>query len=100
MSSYAYCDNNSKEIHQVDKLGTLLKLVGETSRLKLLCMLRQKEHCVCELVEHLDLSQSLISHHLQDLKEKGIVSDEKRGSYVYYALTEEGRRITDLIFQI
>ncbi len=100
MCSYVCCTPNSKESVKVDNLSAILKLVGETSRLKLLCLLRQNEHCVCELIEHVNLSQSLISHHLQDLKENNLVSDEKRGPYVYYALTEEGRRVTDLIFQI
>lgn len=100
MSSYSCCKNETKEIKQVTKLSELLKLVGDPSRLKLLCILRQKEHCVCELIDHVSLSQSLISHHLQDLRKIGIVSDEKRGQYVYYSLTGEGRRVTDLIFQI
>lgn len=100
MDSYVCCTNNSSEIGRVEELGSLLKVLAETSRLKLLCMLRQNEHCVCELIEHLGLSQSLISHHLQDLKESKLVSDEKRGSYVYYSLTSEGKRITDLIFKV
>ena len=100
MDSYICCVNDSNEIGRVEELGSLLKVLAETSRLKLLCMLRQNEHCVCELIEHLNLSQSLISHHLQDLKENNLVSDEKRGSFVYYSLTKEGRRITDLIFRI
>jgi len=45
------------------------------------------------MMKHVDLSQSLISHHLRDLKEVGIVSDEKQGLRVYYSLTEEGKRI-------
>lgn len=40
-------------------------------------------------MDHVDLSQSLISHYLKDLKEIGIVIDEKRGFRVYYVLTEE-----------
>lgn len=100
MSSYVCCENDSQEITKVDSLSHLLKIVGEPSRLKILCMLRQNEHCVCELIDHIKLSQSLISHHLQDLKESGIVVDEKRGSFVYYALTLKGRKTTDLIFQL
>ncbi len=100
MGSYSCCTKDTKELSQVNKLSNLLKLVGDPSRLKIICILRQKEHCVCELIEHLELSQSLISHHLQDLKNIGIVSDEKRGQFVYYSLTEEGRRVTNLIFQI
>jgi len=51
-------------------------------------------------MEHVELSQSLISHHLKDLKEINVVQDEKRGLYVYYSLTKRGKEITDLLFQI
>lgn len=68
--------------------------------MKLLCILRRGEHCVCELMDHVDLSQSLVSHHLKDLKEIGVVIDEKRGLRVYYSLTDKGIHITNLLFQI
>ena len=100
MSSYVCCSRSSNESKQVTKISDLLKIVSEESRLKLLCILRRGEHCVCEIMEHVKLSQSLISHHLKDLKEAGVVKDEKRGLYVYYSLTEEGKRITDLLFSI
>jgi ArsR family transcriptional regulator len=81
-------------------MSALLKIVSEESRLKLLCLLRNGEHCVCELMEHVDLSQSLISHHLKDLKDAEVVADEKRGLRVYYSLTKTGKHITNLLFQI
>ena len=81
-------------------MSSLLKLVSEESRLKLLCILRKGEHCVCELMEHVQMSQSLISHHLKDLKDAGVVMDEKRGLRVYYWLTDKGKHITNLLFQI
>ena len=77
-----------------------MKLVSEESRLKILCILRQGEHCVCELIEHVHLSQSLISHHLKDLKDAGVVIDERRKLRVYYSLTEKGKHVTDLLFNI
>lgn len=100
MSSYSCCSSSSKEAKQVSTLSSLLKLVSEESRLKLLCILRKGEHCVCELMEHVDLSQSLISHHLKDLKDAEVVIDEKRGLRVYYSLTDKGNYITNLLFQI
>lgn len=100
MSSYSCCSPSSSESKQVTTLSGLLKIVSEESRLKLLCILRQGEHCVCEIMEHVDLSQSLISHHLSDLKEAGVVIDEKRGLRVYYSLTNDGKRVTDLLFKI
>ena len=100
MSSYTCCTKSSKESIKVTKIIALLKIVTEESRLKILCILRGGEHCVCELMEHLNYSQSLISHHLKDLKDAKLVSDEKRGLYVYYALTSKGKHITDLIFKL
>jgi len=100
MSSYSCCTPDKKAFKQVVSLSFLLRLVSEESRLKLLCILRQREHCVCEMMKHVNLSQSLISHHLKDLKDAGIVNDEKRGLRVYYSLTDKGKQITNLLFQI
>jgi len=68
--------------------------------LKILCMLRRGGHCVCELEEYVCLSQSLISHHLKDLKDAGIVMDEKKGLRVYYSLTKKGEKIINLLFTL
>jgi ArsR family transcriptional regulator len=100
MNSYSCCKSLTKEARQVNSLSSLLKLVSEESRLKILCILRKGNHCVCEIMEHANLSQSLISHHLKDLKESGIVADEKKGLRVYYSLTKKGKRIIDLLFRI
>jgi len=98
MSSYSCCSSDKKAFKQVVSLSFLLRLVSEESRLKLLCILRQREHCVCEMMKHVNLSQSLISHHLKDLKDAGIAYDEKRGLRVYYSLTDKGKQITNLLF--
>jgi ArsR family transcriptional regulator len=74
--------------------------VAEASRLKILCLLQDGEHCVCEIVPAVKLSQSLVSHHLKDLKLAGLVTDEKRGMYVYYSLTSQGQKVTKLLFQL
>ena len=100
MSSYRCCSTSSEESKRVTKLSSLLQLVSEESRLKVLCILRQGEHCVCQIMEHVKLSQSLISHHLKDLKDAGIVADEKRGLYVYYSLTKQGKHIINVFFDL
>ena len=51
-------------------------------------------------MEATNLSQSLISHHLKDLKDYGLVSDRKQGKWSYYSLTSKGQKITNLIFKI
>jgi ArsR family transcriptional regulator len=45
-----------------------------------------KELCVCELESHFDLGQPTVSHHLRILREAGVVSGERRGTWVYYSL--------------
>jgi ArsR family transcriptional regulator len=98
MRSYSCCSTSSNEAKQVLSLSRILKIVSEESRLRILCILRQGGHCVCEIMEHVGLSQSLISHHLRDLKDAGIVVDEKKGLRVYYSLTENGEHITNFLF--
>jgi ArsR family transcriptional regulator len=100
MNSYSCCTPSSSESKHVASLASLLKIISEENRLRILCIIRQGKHCVCEIMEHVDLSQSLISHHLKDLKDAGIVTDEKQGLRVYYSLTDKGKYITNLIFSI
>ena len=100
MSSYSCCSTKTSEGKQVESLASVLKIVAEPSRLKIMCILRKGEHCVCEIMEHVDLSQSLISHHLRDLKDTGLVADSKQGLRVYYSLSQKGKEITNVLFQI
>ena len=100
MSSYNCCNPDKSEFNRITSLSSLLKIVAEGSRLKLLCILKNKEHCVYEFMGHLDITQSLISHHLADLKTAGLVIDEKRGQKVYYRLTKIGSKIMALLEEI
>jgi ArsR family transcriptional regulator, arsenate/arsenite/antimonite-responsive transcriptional repressor len=100
MDSYSCCTDASGETKKLGRLQTLLGVISESSRLKILCILRNGEHCVCELMEHVHLSQSLVSHHMGDLKGAGIVTSEKRGLKVFYSLTPNGKRITDAVFNL
>jgi ArsR family transcriptional regulator len=89
-------------MHSYDnkELSALLKLISENNRLQILYLLQKEEYCVCKLIKKTGLSQSLISHHLKDLKNINIIADRKEGKWVHYSLTDEGKRITSLLFQI
>ncbi|MFH0773672.1 MAG: metalloregulator ArsR/SmtB family transcription factor [bacterium] len=100
MNSYKCCSSKSSESKKAISLSQLLRVVSEENRLKLLCILQRGSHCVCEMKKHVDLSQSLISHHLKDLKEAGIVIDKKKGLRVYYSLTKKGNKIINSLFAL
>ena len=102
MRSYKCCKPISLDSKNIEKTAKLLKLLSEPNRLRILCVLGNgEEHCVCEFEDHLpDTSQSLLSHHLADLKEAELVVSEKRGQRVYYTITESGGNITNHIFNL
>jgi len=100
MSSYSCCASDKHKFQKVASLSFLLKLVGDETRLKILCILNKGQHCVCEIERHVNKSQNLISHHLKDLKDAGLVIGEKKGLWVHYSLSEKGKKIINLIFSL
>lgn len=91
------CCGKKKIVGDTRQIVGLLKVIAEENRLRILGMLKEGEYCVCQIIEHLGLSQSLVSHHLKTLKDAGLIRDDKRGIWVYYSLTPQGKRASDLI---
>ncbi len=83
-----------------DELSTILKIIADNSRLKILKLLSKNTCCVCDIYKNLNLSQSLVSHHLSDLKKADLVSYKKISPKILYSLTKKGKQITNLIFKI
>lgn len=72
---------------QLDELvGTMCKALNDPKRLMLLYSLRDGQRTVGELCQILGVPQSNTSQHLAILRERGLVSAERRGSSVLYAL--------------
>lgn len=70
-------------------LSELFKLLGETTRVKILNTLFQAEMCVCDIAAVLGISQSAISHQLRVLKQAKMVKNRKDGKVVYYSLSDD-----------
>src|SRR5213596_2321968 len=66
----------------------LLRLLADSTRLRLLLLLEQEELSVAELQEILGMGQSRISTHLAQLKRAGLVEDRRSGKNVYYAASK------------
>jgi len=60
--------------------------LSEPLRVQVLELLRQQELCVCELCEHLGVTQSKLSFHLKTLKEANLVHARQEGRWIYYRL--------------
>jgi ArsR family transcriptional regulator len=68
------------------ELSSILRVIADEKRLRILKLLTQQEMCVCDIVERLGLSQSLVSHHLGVLKQAGLVQDRRDAQWVYYSI--------------
>jgi ArsR family transcriptional regulator len=71
---------------QAGDLATAFKALGDPVRLRLLSLITsaQGESCVCDLTAAFELSGPTISHHLEVLRESGLATSERRGTWVYY----------------
>jgi len=83
------CCENKKPIADLAHTVEFLKTTSEENRLKILCILRNGEKCVCDIWQCLKLSQNLVSHHLKVLKDFGLISFEKKGLKVFYKLNQK-----------
>ncbi|MFC1628974.1 ArsR/SmtB family transcription factor [Gemmatimonadota bacterium] len=68
----------------------LLSLLGQSTRLRLLAMLRDGELCVCEIHPAMPEDQSVISRHLGKLRQMGILESRREGVSVFYRIIEPG----------
>ena len=73
----------------VQKLAELFKVFGDGTRLKIIYALLQKELCVCDICEIVEMSQSSVSHQLRLLNTTGLVKYRKEGKTVFYSLDDE-----------
>ena len=69
-------------------LADLFKLIGDTTRCRILFALDQNEMCVCDLANVLNMTKSSISHQLAVLRRSGVVRC-RNGKEVYYTLDDE-----------
>ena len=70
-------------------LADLFKVFGDSTRLRILCVLMEQEICVADLADTLEMTQSAISHQLRTLKQSKLVKARRRGKMVYYSLDDD-----------
>jgi ArsR family transcriptional regulator, arsenate/arsenite/antimonite-responsive transcriptional repressor len=74
------------------RLVAVFRALGDPTRLDIyrLIAAQQAPLCVCDVVSQFQVSQPTISHHLKVLREAGLVSVSRRGTWAYYAADPRG----------
>lgn len=78
-------------MEQVQEMSEMFKLLGDKTRLTIVALLKEKELCVCDIVDFIGMSQPGISQHLRKLKDGGLVSEKRKGQWIYYSLKMEDK---------
>lgn len=70
-------------------LADLFKVFSDTTRIKILFALMDKDLCVADIAETIGASQSAVSHQLRILKQARLVKFQREGKNVIYALSDD-----------
>ncbi len=70
-------------------LSSIFKALSDETRLKILCLLRLKPLCVCEIMGALDITQTKTSRHLIYMKNAGLLESSKEDRWVVYRIRDE-----------
>ena len=76
---------------KLNRLIAVTKALSDENRVRVLMALKDREICVCQLVELLGLSPSTVSKHLSILEQAGLLIRRKEGKWHYYRLTDPSR---------
>lgn len=71
------------------ELSELFSVFGDSTRIKILWALFEREMCVCAIAELLKVTQSAVSHQLKLLRLAKLVGSRREGKTVYYFLADD-----------
>ena len=74
---------------ELDALSEFHKALGDYTRIRILCLLMEREWCVSGLAEEMKMTESAISHQLRILRSARLVIGHKAGKNVFYSLADE-----------
>lgn len=66
------------------------KALGDPTRLSIIQLLNEKQSlCVCDIIDTLNHPQPTISRHLNQLKTIGILTSERKGTWIWYSIDND-----------
>ena len=76
--------------HDERKIALIFKAFCDENRIRILKLLQSGEKCACVLLDHLQISQPTLSHHMKILCDAEIVVGRKAGKWTYYSISPAG----------
>ncbi len=73
----------------VKSITTIMKVLSDPARLRILMVLAKRELCVCQIMGVLGISQPLVSRNLALLSGTGFLDERKEGKLVFYSLKRD-----------
>ena len=70
----------------MNSLLNFFKLLSDETRMRIVLLLSQKELCVCEMCNIMELSQPKVSRHLSKLRDMSLVKTERSEQWIFYQL--------------
>jgi ArsR family transcriptional regulator len=67
-------------------MNILFKALNDSTRREILELLQEKDRTAGEIADHFTISKPSISHHLDLLRQAGLVESVKEGQFIYYSL--------------
>ena len=74
---------------QLLQLAELYKVLGDSTRIRILDLLSRQELCVQDIADGLNMTQSAISHQLRLLKQAALVKCRREGKSIFYSLADD-----------
>ncbi|MBO5104042.1 MAG: winged helix-turn-helix transcriptional regulator [Ruminococcus sp.] len=81
--------NITPEEEYLYEAAELLKVFGDSTRIRIIFVLCRGEMCVCDIANLLNMTQSAISHQLRVLKQARLVSTRREGKTIFYSLCDD-----------
>ena len=86
---------NKEDVEKMEDAAYMLKAISNATRLRVISLLNESDELsVSQLVEELDCEQSLLSHHLTDMRARGVLNCRKDGKNCFYSL--KNKQITQM----
>lgn len=82
-------------VEEITQISNLFKVLGDSTRVKVVWALKDREMCVCDIAATLEMTKSAISHQLKTMKDYNVVKCRRVGKNIFYSLNDE--HITNII---